>query len=149
MAEENSTNANTSNSNSNSALINYITEARARGFEDCQIRLPLLDNGWPLKDVERAFYEIKLTEQKKLKKKQKSDGKVVYVYKNSMTIHLDNEVMKMIEKRARKNMLTAVEQVEDIVRRSCVNTKKNTAEVQDRVDDLFLKLFSRKVKGKK
>ncbi|MEK6885610.1 MAG: hypothetical protein AABX17_01435 [Nanoarchaeota archaeon] len=133
---------------SNSELIKFITEARARGFEDYQIRLPLLDKGWPLKDVERAFYEIKLQGQKKLKKKQKSDGKVVYVYKNSMTIHLDNEVMKMIEKRAKKNMLTSVEQVEDIVRRSCVNTKKNNAEVQDKVDDLFLKLFSRKGCGK-
>ena len=52
----------------------------------------------------------------------------------------------MIEKRAKRNMLTVPEQIEDIVRRSCVNTKKNS-EVQDKVDDLFLKLFSRK--GKK
>ena len=39
------------------------------------------------------------------------------------------------------------EQIEDIVRRSCVNAKK-TSETQDNVDDLFLKLFSRKNTGR-
>ena len=135
-------------STNNSELIKFITEARARGYEDYQIRLPLLDNGWPLKDVEHAFYDIKLAEQKKLKKKEKTkSNKTVYVYKNSMTIHLDSEIDKQIAKRAKKNMLTSEEQVEDIIRRSCVNTKKS-AEVTDKVDDLFLKLFSRKTSGR-
>ena len=50
-------------------------------------------------------------------------------------------------KRAKKNMLTVPEQIEDIIRRSCVNTKKNS-EAQDNVDDAFLKLFSRKTSGR-
>lgn len=127
----------------NPELLKFITEARSRGFEDYQIRLPLLDNGWPLNVVQKAFYELKLDEQKKLKQKAHSDGKIVYRYKNTLTIHLDSEVFKIVEKRAKKNMLTVPEQIEDIIRRSCVNTKKN-ALTQDNVDDLFLKLFSRK-----
>lgn len=132
----------------NSELVKFILEARKRGFDDYQIRLPLLDNGWPLNEIQKAFYEIKLQEDKKLKKKGRvSGGKTIYVYKNTVTIHLDNEVLKMIEKRAKKNMLTVPEQIEDIIRRSCVNTKKNS-ELKDDVDDLFLKLFSRKRSGR-
>ena len=131
----------------NSELVKYIKECREKGFEDYQIRIPLLDNGWPLDEVERAFYEIKQQENKKLKKKQVKDNKIIYVYKNSMTVHLSEDVFKIIEKRARKNILTPEEQVEDIIRRSCVNTKKSS-EIQDNVDDIFLKLFSRKNTGR-
>ncbi len=132
----------------NPELIKFILEARRRGFDDWQIREPLLKHDWPENEVEKAFCEIRQEEEKKLKKKETTkENKIVYVYKNSMTIHLDNEIMKIIEKRAKKNMLGAKEQVEDIVRRSCVNTKKNSA-IKDEVDDLFLKLFSRKSTGR-
>jgi hypothetical protein len=131
----------------NPELMKFIVECRKRGYEDYQIRIPLLENGWELNEVQAAFYELKLREDKKLKKKQTKENKVVYVYKNSMTIHLDEEVFKIIGKRAKKNMLTPEEQVEDIVRRSCVNTKKTT-EVTDNVDDLLLRMFSRKNTGR-
>lgn len=131
----------------NPELIKFILEARRRGFEDWQIREPLIRHGWNENEVESAFYEIKKQEDRNLKKKQTKDNKTIYVYKNSLTIHLDSEILKIIEKRAKKNMLTPKEQVEDIIRRSCASIKK-TAGVEDNVDDLFLKLFSRKRSGR-
>lgn len=131
----------------NPELIKFILEARKRGFDDWQIREPLLKKGWPETIVEQAFTCLKKQEDASLKKKEKQSGKIVYKYKNSIMIHLDSEILKMIEKRAKKNILTIQEQIEDIVRRSCVNLKKNAA-VQDNVDDLLLKLFSRKNTGR-
>lgn len=134
-------------SQTNSELVRFIKEARKRGFEDWQIREPLIQQGWFTGEIKEAFEEVKEEENKKLKKKQVVNNKVVYVYKNSITIHLDSDIIKIIEKRAKKNMLTPTEQIEDIIRRSCINTKKKT-ETQDNVDDLFLKLFSRKASGR-
>lgn len=127
----------------NAELVKFISECRAQGFEDYEARIALAEHGWPLNEIMAAFEEVKKEEDRKLKKKILRENKTVYVYKNSMTVHLDSEVLKIIEKRAKRNMLTAEEQVEDIIRRSCVNTKKK-AETEDKVDDLFLKLFSRK-----
>jgi len=133
----------------NSELIKFIIEARKRGFDDWQIREPLLKNGWPECWVESAFLAIKQQQDAKLKTKSRISGnKIVYKYKNSLTIHLDSEILKIIEKRAKKNMLTIAEQIEDIVRRSCVNVKKAQGENSDKVDDVFLKLFSRKNCGR-
>ena len=129
-------------------LLSFIKTCKQQGYEDYQIRIPLIEKGWPLDEVQRAFYELKKTEEKKLKKEVKKDNKVIYVYKNSMTIHLSEDVFKTVSKRAKKNMLTPEEQVEDIVRRSCVNTKNKNAEIKDNVDDIFLKLFSRKNCGR-
>ena len=134
--------------NCNSDLLKYIRECRQAGFEDFQIRIPLLDNGWELHEVQKAFEAIRTEEEKQLKKKRIKDNKIVYVYKNSFTVHLDSEVAKIIEKRAKKNILTAEEQIEDIIRRSCVNLKKKDSEAVDNVDDIFLKLFSRKNTGR-
>jgi len=131
----------------NPELIKFLIEARKRGFDDWQLRDVLLRNNWPSIEIEKAIAYIKNQEEAGLKKKQNQDGKIVYKYKNSITIHLDEDVLKVIEKRAKKNMLTPTEQIEDIVRRSCVNTKKS-AEVEDKVDDLFLRLFSRKRSGR-
>ncbi len=131
----------------NPELVKFILDARKRGFDDWQIREPLLKGGWLECDVENAFLIIKQELENNKKSKQKKDGKIVYKYKNSITIHLDTEILDLIEKRAKKNMLTTPEQIEDIVRRSCVNIKKNN-EVKDNVDDLFLKLFSRKTSGR-
>ena len=131
----------------NQDLLKYIAECRKLGVEDYEIRIPLVENGWELSEIQEAFEEFKKQEERAKKKRVTSNNKVVYVYKNSMTIHLSEEVFTAVSKRARKNMLTPEEQVEDIVRRSCVNTKnKNT--VVDNVDDIFLKLFSRKNCGR-
>ncbi len=134
--------------NANLELVKFLLEARRRGFEDWELREVLLKNNWPSEEIEKAFVYIKNQEKANLKKKSNQDGKVVYKYKNSITLHLDEEILKVIEKRAKKNMLTITEQIEDIVRRSCVNAKKSTAGTNDKVDDLFLKLFSRKKSGR-
>jgi len=133
----------------NQDLVKFILEARRRGFDDWQIRAPLVRNRWPESTIECAFLYIKRQEELKKKIKTKSDGRIVYKYKNTITVHLDSEIMKLVEKRARKNMLTPQEQIEDIVRRSCVNVKKTSSENEDKVDDVFLKLFSRKKSGVK
>jgi len=132
----------------NPNLVNYIRECRDSGFEDYEIRIPLVENGWNLSDITRAFEAVKKEEEKRLKKKLVKDNKVTYVYKNTFTIHLDSEVVKIIEKRAKKNLLTPVEQIEDIVRRSCVCQKNKQTSAVDNVDDIFLKLFSRKNTGR-
>lgn len=134
--------------NANLDVVRFLIEARNRGFEDWQLREVLLKNKWPSEEIEKAFAYIKAQEEASLKKKQNQDGKIVYKYKNSITIHLDEDVLKVIEKRAKKNMLTSTEQIEDIIRRSCVSTKKSSGEPEDKVDDLFLKLFSRKRCGR-
>jgi hypothetical protein len=43
-----------------------------------------------------------------------------------LTINLDDEELKVLNKRSKKNMLDLKEQVEDIIRRSCIrsNSKK-------------------------
>ncbi len=136
-----------SEDSANSELVKFILEARRRGFEDWQIRAPLLKQGWPECEIEKAFLAVKQQQDAKLKQRAKKGGKIIYKYKNSVTIHLDSEVLRIIERRAKKNMLTVPEQIEDIIRRSCVNTKKS-ASLKDDVDDLLLKLFSRRRSGK-
>ncbi len=121
----------------NSNLTNFIKEARKRGFDDSQIKAPLLERGWPLEEINRAFSSLKIT---------KSSGPS-YKAKNQITIYLTDEILKSIDKRAKKNLLNLHEQIEDILRRSCINIKKQKIE-EDKVDDLFLKLFSRKNCGR-
>ncbi len=113
----------------NQALIKFVREARKRGFDDYEIRKPLLDNGWPEEEVRKAFDLLKESQ----------------VYKNQVCIYLDNEVLKTIEKRAKRNLLSVNEQVEDIVRRSAVNAHSKPAQ-PEKLDDLLVTLFSRKTK---
>lgn len=63
--------------------------------------------------------------------------------KSSLTIFLDNNLKKELEKRAKKELMTVDELVYDIIRRSVVSYKGNTT-VIDNVDDKFLTFFSRK-----
>ena len=111
----------------NLELVKFIKEARARGFEDYEIRQPLLKEGWSYHDVERAFSSLK--EPIKMK--------------NKLTVYVDDSVLRIIEKRAKRNMLSVGEQIEDIVRRSAINTRK-TKIPDDKVDDKLVSLFSRK-----
>lgn len=107
-------------------LVRFILEARRRGFTDSKIREALLNDGWPLNIVEKAF--IGLAEK--------------YHVKNKVCIYLDSEVMKRLEKRAGKNMFTLSEQIEDILRRSALIPRK--AAEKEKLDDLLVALFSRK-----
>jgi hypothetical protein len=115
----------------NKELVRFIKKARARGFDDYQIRAPLIEKGWPIGEVELAFASLKPNIE----------------FKNKITIYLNNEVLKVLEKRADKNKFTISEQIEDILRRSSINAigVKNDNE---KLDDMLVGLFSRKVRKK-
>ena len=112
----------------NTDLLRFIREARRRGFNDAKIREALLSNGWPDNELTVAFNSLKSE----------------YHSKHSVTIWLDDEVLRLLEKRAHKNMLTLPEQIEDILRRSVINSKGNTT--KEKLDDMLVGLFSRKRK---
>ncbi|MFA5259555.1 MAG: hypothetical protein WC979_08435 [Candidatus Pacearchaeota archaeon] len=65
-----------------------------------------------------------------------------------LTIDLDDEETAILKKRAKKNMFELKEQVEDIVRRSCINAK-NAKVSQSKCDDKLVDIFSRDARGKK
>lgn len=64
-----------------------------------------------------------------------------------ITIDIDEEVHKIISKRAKKNLMTIREQVEDILRKSAVTTKNKANNAIDRVDDTLVSVFSREKRG--
>ena len=112
----------------NKDLLKFVKEARKRGFDDFQIKEPLLKKGWPLDEIEKVFFHLKPK----------------YKYKNKVNLFLDSNILKTLEKRAKKNMFTISEQIEDILRRSCIKTKSTTK--PEKLDDLLITLFSRKKK---
>ena len=120
----------------NKELIKFIKEARKRGFDDYEIREPLLKQGWPLDEIEAAFFSIR------------PNKRAHTSFKNKVTIYLNNDLLKMIEKRAKKNLLTLPEQIEDILRRSTLNVKKNKIP-KENIDDLLVSIFSRQKKSRK
>ncbi|MEM4259301.1 MAG: hypothetical protein QXS38_00875 [Candidatus Pacearchaeota archaeon] len=116
----------------NPRLVKFIREAKKRGFDDYQIRNPLIKEGWGIDEIEAAFYSLRPSKPLK------------YKFKNKVEIFLDNDVLKMIEKRAKRNMLTLPEQIEDILRRSCVSMKQKPSTRAENLDDLLVSIFSRK-----
>jgi hypothetical protein len=114
----------------NKDLVKFIKTARSRGFDDYQIREPLLKEGWPLDEIEIAFNSLKRAKREHIS------------FKNKVTIYLNNDLLKLIEKRAKRNMLTLPEQIEDILRRSTLSLKKGTLP-KEKLDDLLVSLFSR------
>ncbi|MEK6899091.1 MAG: hypothetical protein AABW79_03275 [Nanoarchaeota archaeon] len=110
----------------NSPLVKFIKQGRARGFDDYQLREPLIKNGWDIRDIEEAFASFK----QPLK------------FKNKISVWLDNDILKIIEKRANRNLMTTGEQIEDIIRRSAVNVKPSKK--TEKLDDKFIAFFSRK-----
>ena len=112
----------------------FIKEARKRGFGDTKIRDALVNYGWPVLEVERAFLSLSAK----------------YKFKNQVTMFLDTEVLELLEKRANKNMMTVNEQIEDILRRSTINQKnKKKSPYDTKVDDALVSIFSRKKTGPK
>lgn len=113
----------------------FIRDARRKGYSDETIKLALIKKNWPKEHVEKEF--------RKLEPSDIVGDKVI------VTIFLDQELSKKLEKRAKKNMLTLSEQIEDILRRSALNQKKSLPE--DKVDDRLISVFSRRGKknGKK
>ena len=121
----------------NKDLIKFIKEARKRGFDDYQIREPLLKQGWPLDEVEAAFFSIRPKKPIRFK------------FKNKIVIYLDNDLLSLIGKRAKKNMLTLPEQIEDILRRSSLSMKNKVSTPSGKIDDILVGIFSRQKRGKK
>ena len=65
-----------------------------------------------------------------------------------ITISLDKEEVKILNKRSKKNFLTLKEQIEDIIRRSCIRTSKGTYRPL-KIDDRLVGIFSRERRGRK
>lgn len=117
-------------------LVNFIVEARKRGFSDKIIKEALLNKGWQIGKVDAAFDS--------LMPKFKS--------KNQVCIFLSDDLLTTLEKRGKKNMLTISEQIEDILRRSTLSLKKkssNAVPSNEKLDDKLIGLFSRKNVGRK
>jgi Txe/YoeB family toxin of Txe-Axe toxin-antitoxin module len=116
----------------NKELLQFIKEARSRGFSDLEIKKPLIQNGWTNEKIEQAFAYLNPK----------------FENKNQICLFLSDEVLKQLKKRAKKNMFSLGEQIEDILRRSCVNTSKSSEE-SEKLDDLLVGIFSRKIRKKK
>lgn len=107
-------------------LIKFITEARRKGFSDLEIRKAILSKGYPKSEIEKTFLTINPT----------------FKLKNEICLFLNKDIIQKLEKRAKKNMMTLSEQIEDIVRRSCASQK--TAQLPEKLDDTLVSLFSRR-----
>lgn len=66
----------------------------------------------------------------------------------SITINLDDKEKKILMKRAKKNLFSLREQVEDIVRRSCISSK-NRGKRAFKTEDKLVEVFSRDRRGRK
>ena len=67
----------------------------------------------------------------------------------SVTINIDEKIQKIILKRAKKNMLTLREQIEEIVRQSAVRTKAGEGTSKMSTDDRLVEIFSRNKRRKR
>jgi hypothetical protein len=115
----------------NKKLVDFIKESRGRGFGDGDIRRALIEHGWPVAEVESAFNFLVPK----------------YVNKNQVTLFLSDELMSVLDKRAKKNMFTVSEQIEDILRRSTINLSNKKSPYDSKLDDSLIGLFSRKNTG--
>ncbi len=115
----------------NQDLLNFMRESRRRGFSDDKISEALLSKGWLAKEVTKGLHALNKDNPSK----------------NSLTIWLDTEVMLKLQKRAKKNLMTLPEQIEDILRRSVINATGISKE-REKLDDMLVGLFSRKKKSK-
>ena len=61
----------------------------------------------------------------------------------TVSINIDKDEIKVLRKRARKNLMTLREQVRDIIRRSCVNALNKSSSPRINVDDKLVSIFSR------
>tara|TARA_B100000315_G_scaffold236145_1_gene251663 strand:- start:70 stop:306 length:237 start_codon:yes stop_codon:yes gene_type:complete len=62
--------------------------------------------------------------------------------KTALTIYLDEEAKKLLQKRAKREYLTLTELITNILRRSAISSKKRP--YNDNVNDKYLKFFSRR-----
>jgi len=67
----------------------------------------------------------------------------------TISIKLDEAELKILKKRAKDNLLSIKEQVEDIIRRSCISSSKKTGYSAIKCDDKLVAVFSRDNRGRK
>jgi hypothetical protein len=67
--------------------------------------------------------------------------------KTTLYVDIDTKTKKLLDKRAKKQLLTTEELVADILRRSVLSYNKG--EGSDNVEDKFLTFFSRKKRKNK
>ena len=67
----------------------------------------------------------------------------------TITIRIEEEIQKIIGKRAKKNLLTIKEQIEEIIRQSAVRSKSGTSPSSFKIDDRLVEVFSRHKKKRK
>lgn len=67
--------------------------------------------------------------------------------KTAITIYLDDEAKKLLQKRAKREFLTLSELTSNILRRSALSSKKRP--YNDNVKDKYLTFFSRRTKVRK
>ena len=67
----------------------------------------------------------------------------------NITISIDEEVKNILDKRAKKNLFTLKEQIEDILRKSAVRTKSGKTTYEIKTDDNLITIFSRDQRGRK
>jgi len=109
----------------NKELLKFIKEARKRGYSNLQIRKALIEKGWNVEIIEEVFSYLNPK----------------FKLKNQICIFLSQELISKLEKRAKKNMFTLSEQIEDILRRSSLTGKKLK---EEKLDDTLVALFSRR-----
>lgn len=81
---------------------------------------------------------------------KKKRGKIKSEMKKSITINLDIDLVRQLDKRARKNFMTLREQIEDIIRRSMITYNKGKSKGYSGPEvEKMIKIFSRKKKRKK
>ena len=68
---------------------------------------------------------------------------------SKITIDVDEEVRKILSKRAKRNLLNLREQIEEILRSSAVRTKNKPCYRSIKVDDKLVAMFSREKRGRK
>ena len=65
-----------------------------------------------------------------------------------LTISISDDTKTILTKRAKKNLFTLREQIEDIVRQSAIRTKATKSSSTPKVDDKLVSIFSREIRGK-
>ena len=123
-------------------LVEFILEAKKEGYDEYHIRQPLLEKGWASEEIDNAFF---LANKPNIKKSGVKTGSG----KTKIDIYLDSEIIKTIERKAKRNLLSVPEQIEDIVRRSVVRSKFFKPLQPEKIDDLLVAIFSRRKSGRK
>ena len=66
----------------------------------------------------------------------------------SITISISDDEKKLLKKRADKNYFSLKEQIEDIIRRSCISMKNKSNKKDIKCDDKLVGVFSRSRRGR-